>query len=174
MDKAVLIVDIALKAAGRRVIETQEVVSPHLFKRYEAAKVDLESRTGRHVCTHRLYHGTSSAAARSIAIQGFRIERTKRTGAFGTGVNLTPAVSHTLLYSPTVGCIVVCDVAISRMHINISREDVQNPEATTIPDHMRPKPGFDAMYGAGGKIIVVPCSARVLPRWLVFHSLQTV
>jgi hypothetical protein len=58
------------------------------------------------------------------------------------------------------------------MHVNTSREEPR-AAATSIPDHVRPMPGFDAMYGAGGKIIVVPCSARVLPRWLVFHARKT-
>ncbi len=173
MDKVVR----ALEAAGRRVIDTEEVASPRLIRRFDAAKAALAARNaGQRVHTRRLYHGTSPEAARLIAVDGFRIDRTSsaRTGAFGAGINLTPDVAHTLLYTRgrATACIVVCDVAISRMHVNVSRNPDDGRAITSVPDHVHPKPGFDAMYGAGGKIVVVPCSARVLPRWLIFHEGQ--
>ena len=65
---------------------------------------------------------------------------------------------------------VVCDVAIARMHASTSRE---LPDQTySVPDHVRPKAGYDAMYGMDGMIVVVPSVARVLPRWLFFHTQQ--
>ena len=164
----------ALEAAGRRVIEVREVESPGLRRRFDAAKAALAAKNpNAAVRTRRLYHGTTVAAAEAIAIEGFRVDRTgPRTGAFGTGVNLTPDVAHTLLYSARGGpsCLVVCDAAIAKMHATRSRRPRVDAGGGTVPDHVRPMAGFDAMYGASGKIVVVPCCARVLPRWVIRHA----
>ena len=157
----------ALEAAGRRVSEVRQVISPHLTRRFKVAKATLSGAK-----THRMYHGTVPTAAESIAADGFRIDHS-HVGAFGAGVNLTPDVKHTLLYAPSgkkAACLVVCDVAISRMHANVSRPSNDPSATSSIPDHVRPMRGYDAMYGAGGEIVVVPCCARVLPRWIVWHQ----
>ena len=155
----------ALESAGRRVLSVREVSVPRLTKRFAAAKARLGSGT----VTTRLYHGTSVEAAAGIERAGFLVPSASSAHAFGRGVNLTPDPAHTLLYIPRRGpaCLVVCDVAIKRTHVNISRE--VEGSSDTVPDRLRPRPGFDAMTGANGLIVVVPSVARVLPRWIVTH-----
>lgn len=91
--------------------------------------------------------------------EGFKIP--KRGGCFGRGVNLSPDVEHTLMYKSGEACTLVCKVAIGRAHANTSRQ---------VPDHVRPKRGYDAMYGAVGMIVVVPSAARVRPVRMIVHK----
>lgn len=65
-------------------------------------------------------------------------------------------------------CILVCDVAIGKMHENASRPI--KGKRDTVPDHIRPMRGYDAMYGAGGLIVVVPSTARVVPVSMIVVS----
>jgi hypothetical protein len=53
------------------------------------------------------------------------------------------------------------------MHENTSRHVKGHRD--TVPDFIRPKAGYDAMFGAGGLIVIVPSTARVLPIRLIIH-----
>ena len=91
--------------------------------------------------------------------------------AFGVGVNLSPSLSHTMLYNADRGCscTLVCEAVVGRWHKNTSRE-VPGVDVT-VPDHKMPMRGFDAMYGGDdGQIVVIPCSARVRPLCMIVHK----
>lgn len=134
--------------------------------RFEAAKQALTERCACKVRVRTMYHTTSVAAGESIMAEGFRIP--KHGGCFGRGVNLSPDVEHTLMYKSGEACTLVCKVAIGKAHANTSR-DIPG-KRDTVPDHMRPKRGYDAMYGAGGMIVVVPSAARVRAVRMIVHS----
>jgi hypothetical protein len=70
-------------------------------------------------------------------------------GAFGKGVNLTPDIEHALMYVPQKqnSCILVCDVAMGKMHENLSRP--VKGKRDTVPDH-------PSMRG-----ILMPCMVQV-------------
>jgi hypothetical protein len=53
---------------------------------------------------------------------------------------------------------------------NTSRHVKGNPN--TVPDFIKLKPGFDAMYGAGGMIIVSRLPPRVLPVRMIVHTFE--
>ena len=79
-------------------------------------------------------------------------------------------VEYTLLYMPSRGeccCTLVCEAAIGRSHANRSREVPGHLD--TVPDNQRPRPGYDAMSGAGGLIVVIPSAARVRPLLMIVH-----
>lgn len=150
--------------AGRRILRIEKTTRDGT--RFERAKVALSERCACKVRVRTMYHTTSVAAGEAIMLEGFRIP--KRGGCFGRGVNLSPDVEHTLMYKPGEACTLVCRVAIGKMHANFSREVPGKRD--TVPDHMRPKRGYDAMYGAGGMIVVVPSAARVRPVRMIVHK----
>lgn len=131
--------------------------------RFERAKQALSERCACKVRVKTMYHTTSVAAGQAIMAEGFRIP--KHGGCFGRGVNLSPDPAHTLMYKSGEACTLV---AIGKMHDNTSREVAGKRD--TVPDHMRPKRGYDAMYGAGGMIVVVPSAARVRAVRMIVHS----
>jgi Poly(ADP-ribose) polymerase catalytic domain len=149
--------------AGRKVLRVDKTTDGG--SRFERAKKALSERCDCNVRVRTMYHTTSVAAGRAIMAEGFRVP--KRGGCFGRGVNLSPDVEHTLMYNSGEACTLVCKVAIGKAHANTSR---QVPgQRDTVPDHMRPKRGYDAMYGAGGMIVVVPSAARVRPVRMIVH-----
>lgn len=150
--------------AGRRILRIENTTRDGTS--FERAKQALTERCGCKVRVRTMYHTTSVAAGESIMAEGFRIP--KRGGCFGRGVNLSPDVEHTLMYGSGEACTLVCRVAIGKMHANFSREVPGKRD--TVPDHMRPKRGYDAMYGAGGMIVVVPSAARVRPVRMIVHK----
>jgi hypothetical protein len=62
-------------------------------------------------------------------------------------------------------CILVCDVAIGKMHENLSRP--VKGKRDTVPDHIRPMRGYDVWCGW---TIVVPSTARVVPVSMIVVS----
>lgn len=151
----------AIVRAGRKVLRVEKTTDTGA--RFERAKQALSERCNCNVRVRTMYHTTSVAAGEAIMAEGFRIP--KRGGCFGRGVNLSPDVEHTLMYKS--GEALVCKVTIGKAHANTSR-DIPG-KRDTVPDHMRPKRGYDAMYGAGG-MIVVPSAARVRPVRMIVHS----
>jgi hypothetical protein len=154
----------AIVRAGRRVLRVENAKGD--VARFERAKQALSERCACKVRVKTMYHTTSVAAGEAIMAEGFRIP--KRGGCFGRGVNLSPDVEHTLMYKSGQACTLECDVAIGKTHENTSREVPGKRD--TVPDHMRPKRGYDAMYGAGGMIVVVPSAARVRPVRMIVHK----
>lgn len=65
-------------------------------------------------------------------------------------------------------CTLVCEAAIGRMHSNDSLE--VPGQAHTVAKYDHPKAGFDAMYGMGGSIVVVPSPARVRVTRMLVHA----
>lgn len=154
----------AIVRAGRKVYQVEKTTDTGA--RFERAKQALSERCNCNVRVRTMYHTTSVAAGHAIMAEGFRIP--KRGGCFGRGVNLSPDVEHTLMYRSGEACTLVCKVAIGKAHANTSRQ-VQG-QRDTVPNHMLPKRGYDAMYGAGGMIVVVPSAARVRPIRMIVHS----
>lgn len=150
--------------AGRKVLRVDNTTDRGAS--FERAKQALSDRCACKVRVGTMYHTTSVAAGESIMAEGFRIP--KHGGCFGRGVNLSPDVKHTLMYKSGQACTLECKVAIGKIHENTSRKIPGKRD--TIPDHVRPKRGFDAMYGAGGTIVVVPSAARVRPMRMIVHS----
>jgi hypothetical protein len=151
----------------RHVVSTRANDRKESRARFEKATEQLSEKCSCRVRVRTLYHGTTVENGTKIMATGFKVF--KNVGAFGRGVNLSPDVKHTLAYLPPAGdaCTLVCRVAIGKMHENTSRHVKGNPN--TVPDFIKPKPGFDAMYGAGGMIVVVPSAARVLPVRMIVH-----
>jgi hypothetical protein len=157
-----------LANAGRRITQIIPIdLAPHRG-RFERAKARLQARCR---CRIReidlLFHTTSTAAGESIVASGFRVGH--RVGAFGVGVNLSPSLEHTLLYASNGACCtLVCRAAVGRWHANRSREVPGHED--TQPDFRKPKSGYDAMFGEGGLIVVIPSAARVQPYLLILHE----
>jgi hypothetical protein len=149
---------------GRKVVRVDS--APGAGARFERAKQALSERCKCKVSVKTMYHTTSVAAGESIMAEGFRIP--KHGGCFGRGVNLSPDVEHTLMYKSGEACTLVCKVAIGKAHANTSR-DIPG-KRDTVPDHVRPRRGYDAMYGAGGMIVVIPSASRVRPMRMIVHS----
>jgi hypothetical protein len=160
-------------ALGRRVVSSTVNGNKRHLERFEKAERALSDRCDCKPRMRILYHGTSVANGQNIMASGFKIPRGPGGSAFGKGVNLTPDLEHSLMYTPRDGesCTLVCRVAIGKMHENTSRKAVGRQD--TVPDFMRPKRGYDAMTGAAGKIIVVPAVSRVLPMRMIVHSRMT-
>jgi hypothetical protein len=159
----------ALEADGREVTRVETLtVSGRKLDAYTRAR---DSDRGNNRSAQRFaYHTTSCAAARSIAENGFDPSRA-RSVAFGRGVNLGTSTEQALLYASAAGttCTLVCAVAVGRSHANRSMVREGDAGGDTVPLHMHPRPGFDSMHGARGRILVVPDPARVLPLVAVSH-----
>lgn len=159
----------ALKRSGRRVLEVVDG-SPR------SAAVFLQARArlaGRCECRPHvrgpLFHTTTVAAGRSIMDGGFRIPKSGARGtAFGRGVNMTRELRDSLHFCRDETCAtLVCEAVIGRIHEN---ETLEVPGSEhTVAERQRPRPGFDAMQGFGGQMVVVPCAARVRAVHLIVH-----
>ena len=149
---------------GRKVLRIEKAKGDGA--RFERAKQALTQRCECKVRVRTMFHTTSVAAGEAIMAEGFRIP--KHGGCFGRGVNLSPDVKHTLMYKSGEACTLECRVAIGKAHANMSRKVPGVRD--TVPDHVRPRRGYDAMYGAGGMIVVVPSAARVRPVRMIVHS----
>lgn len=150
----------------RKVIRSTSNDSSRHKSRFAKAVASLSKKCGCKVQERTLYHGTSVRNGENIMQGGFKIFDNQ--GAFGKGVNLSPDIGHTLMYRSGEACTIVCKVAIGRIHENISRE-IEGKTDGSVPDHIMPKRGYDAMYGAGGLIVVVPSAERVLPVRMIVH-----
>ena len=158
----------ALQNAGRTVTSVEFVGDPSVTRRFERAKAALAKKCGCAVrVVEPLFHGTSAKAGRMICESGFKVG--PNANAFGRGVNLSPKIEHTLLYlhGRPEACTLVCAAAIGKTHENESRQVAGQHD--TVPDNVRPRPGFDAMTGMGGLILVVPSAARVRPIAAIYH-----
>lgn len=150
---------------GRKVTSTA-LANQSLTSKFEKAKKALSAKCECRVKVRTLYHGTSVENGQMIMSEGFKIFG--NVGAFGIGVNLSPNLKHTLMYaSGDESCTIVCKVAIGKMHANTSCE--VKGHRGSVPDHIKPRRGYDAMYGSRGMIIVVPSAARVLPVRMIIH-----
>ena len=157
-----------LARAGRRVTRVVDLqgLSVHNTKFAHARKLlQSKCKCRVHVIAP-LFHTTSVDAGNSILVSGFKVPPGFR--AFGAGVNLSPDLKHTMLYTlPGTSCTLVCEAVVGRWHENLSME-VPGSDVT-IPQFIRPKHGFDTMYGAGGLIVVIPSAARVRPLVMLEH-----
>jgi len=155
-----------------RILRIDGVDNPRLTREFEQARDALSEANEM-----RLFHLTSTTGAEAIASGGFSTDLC-RASALGRGVNLCRNPQDALRFHPGRAdkegraCLIECCVAVGRAHENTSGPEWVEVDGArfTKPAHMLPRPGYDAMYGAGGIFWVIPSGRRVLPVRLVHYQ----
>ena len=116
-----------------------------------------------------MYHITTKDNAINILENGFDINLSKR-GAFGKGINLTTDIYHLRNYysenNEDDNYIVVCKVKFYKKMLNTSGPERMSDGYTTKPKFENPPEGYDALYGSGPEIYVIPNSEQVNPLYI--------
>ena len=122
-----------------------------------------------HINELTMYHITSKDNAIKILENGFDVNLSKR-GAFGKGINLTTDIFNLCNYynktNEDDNYIVVCKVKFLKKMFNTSGPEKMNDGYTTKPKFETPPEGYDALYGSGPEIYVIPNSDQVMPLYI--------
>ena len=134
-------------------------------------KYDIYVRNSCNECVNELtmYHITTKDNAINILDNGFDINLSKR-GAFGKGIYLTTDIYHLRNYysenNEDDNYIVVCKVKFYKKMLNTSGPERMSDGYTTKPKFEHPPEGYDALYGSGPEIYVIPNSEQVNPLYI--------
>ena len=159
------------RSFGIKLVSAHRVVNFQLQEGFDARRAVLRGK-GKSDAVSRLYHGTTSAAAKAIIQHGFALPR--RGGMFGKGIYFADTPLKSLQYTRgRNGVMLCCDVALGNSMIKRMADNQLEAESTSFKRGFLPRlfgqKSFDSVTAATGTF-----GAVRVPEYVVYNGSQAV